>query len=80
MRSMSTATLALSLCSVAALRADSPPNLTVLLSVGGNISPVALSELRNELNDIMIETGRKLDVRLRNQAAPSETFEDVVMV
>jgi hypothetical protein len=77
---MLTATLALSLCSVAALRAESLPNLTVLLSVEGKTSSAALSELKTELNDIMKESGRKLDVRLRSQAAPSETFEDVVLV
>lgn len=77
---MLTATLALGLCSVATLRAESLPNLTVLLSVEGKTSNAALSELKTELNDIMKDTGRKLDVRLRNQAAPTETFEDVVLV
>jgi hypothetical protein len=80
MRSLSTAILALCLCSPIALRADSIPNLTVLLSVDGKASPAAISELKSELNSIMKETGRKLDVRFRSQAAPAETFEDVVMV
>lgn len=80
MRSLLTATFALSLCLSPALRAESIPNLTVLLSVDGKASAAALHELKIELNDIMKETGRKLDVRLRNQAAPNETFEDVVLV
>jgi len=36
--------------------------------------------MKSELNSIMKETGRNLDVRLRSQAAPNETFNDVVLV
>jgi len=80
MRSLLTATLAISAFILPALRADSLPQLTVLLSVDGKASAVALKELKSELNDIMVDTGRKLDIRFRQEAAPSETFEDVVLV
>ena len=80
MRSLSTAILALCVCTAPALRAESATNLTVLLSLDGKASSAALNELKAELNDIMKETGRTLDVRMRNQAAPHETFNDVVLV
>ena len=80
MRSLLTATTTLLLCTIPALRADSLPNLTVLLSVDGKASTAALNEMKSELNSIMKETGRNLDVRLRSQAAPNETFNDVVLV
>ncbi len=80
MRSLLTATLAISAFILPALRADSLPQLTVLLSVDGKASAAALKELKSELNDIMVDTGRKLDIRLRQEAAPTETFEDVVLV
>jgi hypothetical protein len=80
MRSLLTATTTLFLCTIPALRADTLPNLTVLLSVDGKASAAALSEMKSELNSIMKETGRNLDVRLRSQTAPNETFNDVVLV
>jgi hypothetical protein len=80
MRSLSTATLALTLCLLPALRAESLPNLTVLLSIDGKASSAALKELKTELNAIMKDTGRTLDVRLRSQTAPNETFNDLVLV
>ena len=80
MRSLLTATITLTLCTIPALRAESLPNLTVLLSVDGKASTAALNEMKSELNSIMKETGRHLDVRLRSQAAANETFEDVVLV
>ncbi len=76
MRSLLTALFVISVAS----SAESLPNLTVLLSVDGKASPAALQELKAELNDIMKDTGRKLDVRMREQAAPNETFDDVVLV
>lgn len=80
MRSLLTATLSISAFLLPALRADSLPQLTVLLSVDGKPSAAALKELKSELNDIMVDTGRKLDIRFRQEAAPTETFEDVVLV
>ena len=80
MRSLLTATITLTLCTIPALRAESLPNLTVLLSVDGKASTAALNEMKSELNSIMKETGRHLDVRLRSQASATETFEDVVLV
>lgn len=82
MRSLLTAIIALSVCTLSPrlLRADSVPQLTVLLSIEGKASPTALNELKSELNVIMKDTGRKLDVRLREQAARHESFEDVVLV
>lgn len=75
---------ALGLCTFTALAVETsvtaPPLLTVLLSVDGRVSDPALAELKSELNDIMRDTGRRLDVRLRQQAAPDESFEDVVLV
>lgn len=56
------------------------PLLTVLLSADGKISDTALGELKSELNEIMKDTGRRLDLRLRQDAAPTESFEDVVLV
>lgn len=83
MRSTLTA-FALGLCTFAAHAAETtvtnPPVLTVLLRVDGTVSDPALTELKSELNDIMRDTGRRLDVRLRQQAAPNESFEDVVLV
>ncbi|WP_031500162.1 hypothetical protein [Bryobacter aggregatus] len=83
MRSLSTV-LALGLCSYAALWAETnvsiAPQLTVLLSIEGKSSPSTLAELKSELGDIMKDTGRTLDVRLRQDAAPTESFQDVVLV
>lgn len=80
MRSLSTAIFAFIVCMLHVLRAESPPSLTVLLSVEGNASASALQELKSELNSIMKDSGRTLDVRLREQAGPTETFDDVVLV
>jgi len=80
MRSLLTATFSLCLCCLPALRAESIPSLTVLLTVEGKTSPAAMNELKSELSNIMHATGRKLDVRLREQATVDETFEDVVLV
>lgn len=80
MRSLSTAVFALIACLIPALRAESLPSLTVLLSVDGNASTSALNELKHELSSIMKDSGRTLDVRLREQAGPTETFDDVVLV
>ena len=80
MRSLSTAIFAFSVCVLPVLRAESLPSLTVLLSVEGNASASALKELKSELNSIMKDSGRILDVRLREQAGPTETFDDVVLV
>lgn len=80
MRSQLTAILALSVCTLPALYADSLPNLTVLVSVDGKASSAALAEMKTELNEIMKDTGRKLNVRMRSEAAPHEVFEEVVLV
>ena len=40
----------------------------------------SLQELKSELNSIKKDSGRTLDVRLREQAGPTETFDDVVLV
>jgi len=80
MRSLLTALFALSACFQFVLSAESLPNLTVLLSVDGKASPAALAELKSELNVIMKDTGRNLDIRLREQSPPHENFEDVVLV
>jgi len=80
MRSLLTATIAIVLSTIPALRAESLPNLTVLLSLDGKASSAAINELRTELSSIMKETGRTLDVRLRSQSSAGETFEDVVLV
>ncbi len=80
MRSLWTATITVTLSVLFSLRAESLPSLTVLLTVDGKASAVALNEMKSELNSIMKETGRHLDVRLRSQAAPNETFDDVVLV
>ncbi len=83
MRSMLTA-LALGLCVITALGAETgipySPLLTVLLSVDGKLSDTALGELKSELNEIMKDTGRRLDLRRRQDAASDESFEDVVLV
>lgn len=80
MRSLLTATLTLTTLAIGTLRADSLPQLTVLLNVDGKASPAALNELKTELNELMKETGRRLDVRLRHEAAVHEVFDDVVLV
>jgi len=80
MRSLLTATIAIVLSTIPALRAESLPNLTVLLSLDGKASSAAINELKTELSSIMKETGRTLDVRLRSQSSAGETFEDVVLV
>ena len=68
MRSMLTA-LVPGLCVITALGAETgipySPLLTVLLSVDGKLSDTALGELKSELNDIMKDTGRRLDLRRR---------------
>ncbi|GAB4369477.1 MAG: hypothetical protein OHK0021_12460 [Bryobacter sp.] len=65
--------------------ADSLPNLstsslTVLVSVDGHADHAALREMKQELSSIMQEAGRKVEVRLRTEAAKDETFDDVVLV
>ncbi|MDX2269048.1 MAG: hypothetical protein NW208_13145 [Bryobacter sp.] len=65
--------------------ADSLPNLstsslTVLVSVDGHADHAALREMKQELSSIMQEAGRKVEVRLRTEAARDETFDDVVLV
>jgi hypothetical protein len=78
MRSLLTATL-LTFSFCAALAADST-RLTVLLSLEGRASNEALRELKTELHEIMKDSGRNLDVRMKNEAAPGENFDDVVVV
>lgn len=80
MRSLLTAIFALSTCALPALKAEALPHLTVLLSVEGKASADAIRELKIELYDIMKDTGRKLDVRMRDQSSANETFDDVVLV
>ena len=80
MRSFSTALFAFIVCMLPVLRAETLPSLTVLLSIEGNASASALQELKSELNSIMKDSGRTLDVRLREHAGPTETFDDVVLV
>jgi hypothetical protein len=80
MRSLLTALFALSACIQSVLSAESLPNLTVLLSVEGKASAAALAELKSELNEIMKNAGRKLDVRLREESVSHENFDDVVLV
>ncbi|MFO0283839.1 MAG: hypothetical protein ACK532_18180, partial [Acidobacteriota bacterium] len=75
-----TALFALSACFQSVLSAESLPNLTVLLSVEGKASAAALAELKSELNEIMKNAGRKLDVRLREESVSHENFDDVVLV
>ena len=83
MRSMLTAT-ALALCALTAFGAENvvsfAPQLTVLLSIEEKVSNTALLELKSELNTIMKDTGRKLNVRLREDSQPNESFEDLVLV
>lgn len=80
MRSLLTAVSVLCFCAAEAAKGESIPNLTVLLSVEGKASPAAMQEMQAELKSIMKGTGRNLDVRLKEQSAPGETFEDVVLV
>lgn len=80
MRSLLTATFSLCLCCLPALRAESIPSLTILLTVEGKSSPAAIDELKTELTNIMRGTGRRLDVRMREETTAHETFEDVVLV
>ena len=80
---MLTAT-ALALCALTAFGAETVvnrvPQLTVLLSIEEKVSDTALLELKSELNTIMKDTGRKLNVRLREDSQPNESFEDLVLV
>jgi hypothetical protein len=79
MRSLLTATLTFfSLCALA--HAQRSAKLTVLLSLEGKASPEALKELKTELYDIMKDTGRNLNVKMKNEAAQFENFDDVVVV
>ncbi len=78
MRSLLTA-VTLSLC-LGMAKADSLPQLTLLLSVDGHADHAALAEMKAELRDIMKDAGRSLDIRLRSEAKSDETFEDVVLV
>lgn len=80
MRSLLTAVVLTCFSSATAVWGQAIPNLTVLLSVEGKASPAALRELKAELQTIMKQTGRTLDIRLKEQAVSGETFEDVVLV
>lgn len=86
MRSLSNAMFSLSLrilpllVGVTPAISESLPNLTVLLTVEGKASDLALKEMRQELNAIMHDAGRKVEIRLKSQAQPFETFEDLVVV
>lgn len=81
MRSLLNATIAaVCACALSPVWAESLPNLTVLLSVEGKASDAALKEMKQELNSIMQETGRKVDVRLKQHAKTYESFEDLVVV
>ncbi len=78
MRSLSIALLSLGLASFAS--ALPLPKLTVLLSIDGKASPVALDEMKSELNFIMKDTGRELDIRMKSQTGVDENFDDIVVV
>lgn len=81
MRSMLNASFAaVCACILSPAWAEPIPNLTVLLSVEGKASDAALKEMRQELNSIMKEAGRTVDVRLKQQAKSFESFEDLVVV
>jgi hypothetical protein len=56
------------------------PKLTVLLSIEGKAAPVALDEMKSELTSIMQDAGRDLDIRMRSQSQPSESYDDVILV
>lgn len=56
------------------------PKLTVLLSIEGKASDAALHEMKAELNSIMNDAGRKLDIRMKSETQPGENFEDVILV
>lgn len=60
--------------------AEPKTNLTVLLSIEGRTHDAALAEMKAELKDIMKDAGKSLDIRLRSEAKPNESFEDVVLV
>lgn len=55
-------------------------NLTVLLDIEQKHSQRALTEMRKELAKVFKPTNLTLDVRLRQDTKPEETFSDVVLV
>jgi hypothetical protein len=55
-------------------------DLTVLLDVDKNHSQRALAEMRKELSKVFKPTNLNIDVRLRQETKPNETFNDVVLV
>lgn len=55
-------------------------DLTVLLDVDQNHSQRALTEMRKELAKVFKPTNVTIDVKLRQESKPHETYSDVVMV
>jgi hypothetical protein len=55
-------------------------DLTVLLDIEHNHSQRALAEMRKELSKVFKPTSLNVDVRLRRETKPDETFNDVVLV
>ena len=55
-------------------------NLTVLLDIEQRHAPSTLVEMRKELAKVFKPTHLTLDVRLRQDAQPNETYADVVLV
>jgi hypothetical protein len=55
-------------------------DLTVLLDIEQKHSQRALAEMRKELAKVFKPTNLNIDVRLRQETKPDETFTDVVLV
>ncbi len=55
-------------------------DLTVLLDIDQNHSQRALTEMRKELSKVFKPTNVNIDVRLRQDSKPDDTYNDVVMV
>jgi hypothetical protein len=55
-------------------------DLTVLLDIEQKHSQRALTEMRKELATVFKPTNLNIDVRLRQEMKPQETFNDVVLV
>ncbi len=55
-------------------------DLTVLLDVEQKHSQRALAEMRKELSKVFKPTNLNIDVRLRQEVSPQQTYSDVVLV